>query len=65
MDQVKSFQECFPVIPDLLELELLEIAGEVYFDGASSLKGRVKLKGVNKALHIEKGRNIENKTIEC
>ena len=65
LDQVERFQECFPVIPDLLDLELLEMAGEVYFDGASSLKGRVKLTGVNKALHIENGRSIENKTIEC
>ena len=65
LDQVERFQECFSVIPDLLELELLEMAGEVYFDGAASLKGRVKLKGVNKALHIENGRNVENETIEC
>ena len=64
MDQIERFQECFSVIPDLLELELLEMAGEVYFDGAASLKGNVKLKGVNKALHIESGKNIENKTIE-
>ena len=64
LDQVAYFQKCFPVIPDLLELEQLEMAGEVYFDGSSSLKGRVKLKGINKALHIEKGRNIENKSIE-
>ena len=65
LDQVERFQECFSVIPDLLELELLEIAGDVYFDGATSLKGKVKLNGKNKALHIENGKNIKNKTIEC
>ena len=65
LDQVERFQECFSVIPDLLELELLEMAGEVYFDGAASLKGKVKLNGINKALHIENVKSIENKTIEC
>ena len=65
LDQVERFQKCFSVIPDLLELELLEMSGEVYFDVATSLKGRVKLKGVYKSIHIDKEKNIENKTIEC
>ena len=65
LDQLESFQKCFPVIPDLLELELLDIAGRVFFEGSASLKGRVRLKGINKTMHIENGRRIENESIEC
>ena len=65
LDQVKRFQECFSVIPDLLELELLEVAGQVYFDGATSLKGKVRLRGINKTLNIEHGKLIADESIEC
>ena len=65
LNQLEAFQKCFPVIPDLLELELLEVAGRVCFEGAASLKGRVRLKGINKTMHIENGRHIENESIEC
>ena len=65
LDQLEEFQKCFPVIPDLLELELLEVAGRVCFEGAASLKGKVRLKGINKTIHIENGRHIENESIEC
>ena len=65
LNQLESFQKCFPVIPDLLELELLDIAGRVFFEGSASLKGRVRLKGINKTMHIENGRRIENESIEC
>ena len=65
LNQLEAFQKCFPVIPDLLELELLEVEGRVCFEGAASLKGRVRLKGINKTMHIENGRHIENESIEC
>ena len=65
LNQLEAFQKCFPVIPDLLELELLEMEGRVCFEGAASLKGRVRLKGINKTMHIENGRHIENESIEC
>ena len=65
LNQLEAFQKCFPVIPDLLELELLDIAGRVFFEGSASLKGRVRLKGINKTMHIEKGRHIENESMEC
>jgi len=65
LDQLEEFQKCFPVIPDLLELELLEVAGRVCFEGAASLKGKVRLKGINKTIHIKNGRHIENESIEC
>ena len=65
LNQLEAFQKCFPVIPDLLELELLEVEGRVCFEGATSLKGKVRLKGINKTIHIENGRHIENESIEC
>ena len=65
LNQLEAFQKCFPVIPDLLGLELLDVAGRVCFEGAASLKGRVRLKGINKTIRIENGRHIENESIEC
>ena len=65
LNQLEAFQKCFPVIPDLLGLELPDVAGRVCFEGAASLKGRVRLKGINKTMHIENGRHIENESIEC
>ena len=65
LNQLEAFQKCFPVIPDLLGLELLDVAGRVCFEGAASLKGRVRLKAIGKTMHIENGRHIENESIEC
>ena len=65
LDQLEIFQKCFPVIPDLLELELLDVAGRVCFEGTASLKGKVRLKAINKTMHIENGRHIENESVEC
>ena len=65
LDQVERFQDCFSVIPDLLELELLEMAGQVYFRGSASLKGEVRLKGINKILNIDHGKLIVDEIIEC
>jgi UTP--glucose-1-phosphate uridylyltransferase len=65
LHQVDAFQKCFPTIPDLLELELLDISGQVRFEGAASLKGEVKLNGNSKPIFIQKGSKIENESIEC
>lgn len=64
LDQVDGFQKCFSTIPNLLELQSLEVGGRVCFQGAASLKGKVKLKGINKTIHIENGRQIEDASIE-
>jgi len=64
LHHVDTFQKCFPIIPDLLELEALDIVGEVRFEDAISLKGRVKLNGNNKPIFIESGRIIEDEQIE-
>ncbi|MEK9628556.1 MAG: UTP--glucose-1-phosphate uridylyltransferase [Nitrospinota bacterium] len=64
LDQVEAFLNCFKVIPDLLDLEELEIAGQVSFEGAASLKGKVKINGTNGLIQIESGRNLEDETID-
>jgi UTP--glucose-1-phosphate uridylyltransferase len=63
LQEVDSFQKCFPTIPDLLELEALDIAGQVSFEGTASLKGQVKLNGNSKPIIIKSGRRIENESI--
>lgn len=64
LQQVEAFKKCFPTIPDLLELELLDLSGQVRFEGAASLKGEVRLNGNSKPIFIERGRIIENENIE-
>ena len=65
LQQVEAFQKCFPRIPDLLELEALDIFGQVRFEGTASLKGQVALNGKSQSIIIESGREIENESIEC
>ena len=64
LDKVEEFQKCFSTIPDLLELESLEVSGKVCFKGATSLKGKVKLNGIGKAIHVEEGAQLEDQSIE-
>jgi UTP--glucose-1-phosphate uridylyltransferase len=61
--QVDAFQKCFSTIPDLLELEALDITGQVRFEGIAYLKGKVGLNGNSKPIIIESGRKIENESI--
>ena len=63
LNQVDEFQKCFSTIPDLLELESLEVAGQVCFEGIATLKGKVKLNGVNKPIVVENLKTIENEHI--
>jgi len=63
LHQVEAFQKCFPAIPDLLELEMLDIVGQVCFEGTASLKGEVKLNGNSIPIIIKGGRRIENESI--
>ena len=63
LQQVDVFQKCFTTIPDLLELESLDIAGQVCFEGKASLKGQVKLNGLGKPIIIKNGMTIENESI--
>lgn len=50
LQNIDHFQSSFPVIPDLIDLEELKIRGEVRFEGAASLRGKVYLHGLKEEL---------------
>ncbi len=60
---LEEFQKRIPVIPDMLELESLEMEGDVCFEGEVFLKGRVTLIGKDKPIHISPGTCLENSRI--
>ena len=57
---LEEFQKRIPVIPDMGELESLEMEGDVCFEGEVSLKGRVTLIGNDKPIRIPSGTCLEN-----
>ena len=63
-DDLQEFQKRIPVAPSMVELDSLEIGGEVRFNGAVTLKGTVRLIANKKSLRIPKGRVLENEDIE-
>jgi len=60
---LEEFQKRIPIIPDMRELEFLEMEGDVYFEGKVSLKGRVTLIGNDKPVRIPPGTCLENRQI--
>ncbi|MBT6346651.1 MAG: UTP--glucose-1-phosphate uridylyltransferase [Nitrospina sp.] len=64
LQNIENFQTCMPVIPDLIDLEALKIEGDVRFAGKASLKGKVKLKGLNKTLTLPAGIEIVGECLE-
>ena len=60
---LEEFQKRIPIIPDMRELESLEMEGDVYFEGEVSLKGRVTLIGTDKPVRIPSGTCLENRQI--
>ena len=50
LQNIENFQNSFAVIPDIVDLEELLIKGDVRFEGMASLKGKVNLDGLKKAL---------------
>ena len=60
---LEEYQKRIPVIPDMLELESLEMEGDVCFAGEVSLKGRVTLIGKDKPVRISPGTRLENRRI--
>ena len=64
LDQLDAFNKCFAALPDLLDLESLDASGQISFEGVVTLKGRVELKGINKPILIENGRQLINESIE-
>jgi UTP--glucose-1-phosphate uridylyltransferase len=61
--RLEEFQKRIPMIPDMRELEYLEMEGDVYFEGEVSLKGRVTLIGHKKPIRIPTGTCLENRQI--
>ena len=59
----KEFQKRIPIVPDIRELESLEMEGDVIFEGEVSLKGRVTLSGIEKPVRIPSGTCLENRQI--
>ena len=55
LQNIENFQNSFPVIPDLADLEELKISGDVRFEGTASLKGKVHLQGLKKTLTLPSG----------
>ena len=62
LQNIENFQNSFPIIPDLLELEELKVKGTVRFEGEAYLKGKVCLKGLSKPLTLSSGVVITDET---
>ena len=60
---LEEFQKRIPVLPDMRELESLEMEGDITFEGEVSLKGRVILIGNDKPVRIPPGTCLENRQI--
>lgn len=60
---LEEFQKRVPVIPDIQELETLEMEGDVTFEGEISLKGHVTLVGNEKPVRISPGTCLNNRQI--
>lgn len=55
LQNIENFQNAFSIIPDLLDLKELKINGNVRFEGAACLKGKVYLQGLKKTLVLPSG----------
>ena len=55
LQDLENFQNAFSIIPDLVDLEELKIDGDVQFEGAACLKGKVHLQGLKKTLVLPSG----------
>ena len=62
LQNIENFQNSFPVIPDLVNLEELKIKGAVRFEGAASLQGKVNLQGLKDELTLPAGVVIADET---
>ncbi len=52
---IENFQNAFSIIPDLVDLKELKITGDVRFEGAACLRGKVRLQGLKKNLVLPSG----------
>lgn len=60
---MEEFDRRIPVAPGLLELESLEVSGDVRFEGAATLTGRVRLSGDARPLVIPAGATIHDQEV--
>ena len=60
---LEEFQSRIPIIPEMQDLERLEMEGDVSFEGKISLKGRVTLVGHETPIRIPSGTCLENRQI--
>jgi UTP--glucose-1-phosphate uridylyltransferase len=65
LQNIENFQNSFPVIPDLVNLEELKIKGAVRFEGAAFLQGKVYLQGLKNVLTLPAGVVIADETRQC
>ena len=63
-DDLKEYQKRIPIAPNIMELDSLEIKGEVRFGGKVTLKGKVRLVSEKKSLRIPKSAVLDNKVVE-
>jgi len=63
-NDIKEYQKRIPVIPDIKELDSLELQGKVRFNGKVTLKGKVRLVSHKKSLRIPKGTVLEDKVVD-
>ncbi len=62
-ETVEEYQKRFNSIPDILELDLLTIVGDVHFDKNVTLRGNVILVCNGDELHIPYNSVLENKVL--
>jgi UTP--glucose-1-phosphate uridylyltransferase len=63
-NDLKEYQKRIPIAPNIMELDSLEIKGEVRFGGKVTLKGKVRLVSEKKSLRIPKSAVLDNKVVE-
>lgn len=59
-NHLEEYQKRIPVIPDMTELDSLQLAGDVCFEGAVTLKGQVTLVGKEEPIRIAAGACLED-----
>ncbi|MBT5550396.1 MAG: hypothetical protein HOJ79_07935, partial [Nitrospina sp.] len=64
LQNIENFQNCFSVIPDLVDLESLTIKGEVRLEGKATLKGTVNFDGMEKVLTLPSGITVNDESLQ-
>ena len=62
--QLQDFQDRIPSAPKMLDLDSLEVKGDVRFGKGVQLKGRVQLAALNQPLVIEDGSILQDQVLK-